>query len=360
MEPGDEWPEHPWDAVYHSGRGLLEFLEGWRGHGWSVPHEPPGQFPFIDPPFPRALYGPPGTAWVFSEADMLAGLVNLPGGVARWALNRALRKLGVTVGAGSLLFWRTPEESIQPIGPDMAFRWLRTTIVGTIGTTEGVAHVLNWRPATAPDGDLSVAQVQAHGDKIRDQWATFINGGAVRATKTILSPNLVYKEVRTAYMEQATAATVTTHTGKRGPVKDFHYPRPTYIVPTQYSTFAGGAAVGAAPGNDLPWEVALCLSLSTGQRGPRNRGRLYLGPLSVGPLTTNGIFDTSVDDIANNFANLFLKPANTATATKLMVVSRAYATALPITGVSVGHVPDSQRRRRKKQPEIRTTPVAIP
>lgn len=359
MLPGDEWPEAPWDASYHSEGGWLAWLEGWRGHGWSVAHEPPGGFPFIDAPFPRAAYGPPGTLWIFTQADMLAGLVGVPGGVAKFALNQALRKLGVVFGEGNILYWRTPDPSIQPKGPDVTFRWLRTTIVGTIGTTEGVAHVLNWRPADAPDGDLTAAQVQAHGDHVRDAWASFINGGAVRATKTVLSANLTYKEVRTAYLEQGAAATVTTHPGKRGPVKDFHYPRPTYLVPTQYSTFAAGAVKGTGVGNDLPWEVALCLSLSTGLRGPRNRGRLYLGPLLAGTMNPNGVFDNTVDDVANNFASLFVTAANAATSTKLMVVSRAYATALPITGVSVGHVPDSQRRRRKKQPELRTAPTGV-
>lgn len=359
MIPGDEWPEAPRSATYHGDSNWLSWLEGFRGHGWSVPDAPPGPFPFVGPTFPRAEYGPPGTVWVFSEADMFAGLVNLPGFVAPWAVNQALKKLGVVVGSGSLLYWRTPDQSIQPRGPDVTFRWLRTTIVGTIGTTEGVAHVLNWRPATNPDGDLTVAQVQAHGDAIRDRWASFINGGTPVATKALLSSSLAYTEVRTAYLEQGAAASVTTHPGKRGPVKDFHYPRPAYIVPTQYSPFTAGQVVGAATGSDLPWEVACCLSLKTNLRGPRNRGRLYLGPIGANAMAAGGLFASSVDSLASSFSTVFLSPAQTATSTKLMVVSRAYATAIPVTSISVGHVPDSQRRRRKKQPESRTAPTAV-
>lgn len=354
MRIGDEWPEAPWDASYHDERDWLSWLEGFRGHGWSVPHEPPGGFPFISAPFPRSTYGPPGTVWIFDEADMLAGLVNLPGGAASWAVNRALKKLGVVFGQGSLLFWRTPDPSLQPKDPDVTFRWLRTTIVGTIGSTEGVAHVLNWRPAANPDGDLTPAAVQAHGDKVRDAWAAFLNNGPGVKAASFLSFNLNYTEVRTAYLEQGAAASVTTHPGKRGPVKDFHYPRPAYLVPTQYSTFAPGAVKGTGPGSDLPWEVAACLSLKTGLRGPRNRGRLYLGPLDVGVLGSGGLMKPAIDSLATDFGTLFVKGANAATGTSLMVVSRAYATALPVTGVAIGHVPDSQRRRRKKQPESRT------
>lgn len=359
MIPGDEWPEAPWYASYHDGRGLLEWLSGWRGHGWSVPEPPPGPFPFISGPYPRARYGPPGTAYVFSEADMFANLVDVPEAAFNWAVKQALRKLGATFGEGSLIFWRVPPEGSIYEGGPMTFRWLRTTIVGTIGTTEGVSHVLNWRPATNPDQDMSDAQVQTFGDAVRDAWVNFFSGNTNIITNSLFSKNLVYTEVRTAYMEQGAPASFTTHQGKRGPVKDFHYPRATYLVPTKYSAIAPGAAAGQSNNADLPWEVACCLSLTTGQRGPRNRGRLYLGPLAQNAMATNGMFGTGIEALVPNFRSLFANPLNASSGQKLMIVSRTYATALPVTGVTVGHTPDSQRRRRKKQPEVKIPTQAL-
>lgn len=149
IRPGDEWPEHPSDAAYKDEANTLDWLEGFRGHGWTVPGVPPGPFPFLAPPYPRALYGPPGTFWAFSEADLAAQYTNLPPGVTITAVNIALRSIGTTVGAGSLLFWRTPEFTTEPTGEPM--RWIHAEIIGNIGTVEQVAHTLSFRTNPAED-----------------------------------------------------------------------------------------------------------------------------------------------------------------------------------------------------------------
>lgn len=241
----------------------------------------------------------------------------------------------------------------------MAFRWLRCTVVATLGTTEQVAHVLNFRHATAPDADMDAAAVLAFGNQVRDKWAAMWGGGTTTLAGQTTG-QLVYTDVRTAYLQQDAPASITTHPGRRGLVKDFHYPRPAYIVPTQYSTFTVNAVKGTGAGNSLPWEVACALTFTTGLRGPRFRGRLYLGPFVTGVMDTGGLFGGLQDNFPGNFVNLFLTPLTAATQQKLVVLSRAYADARFVTGVSVGKVPDSQRRRRKHQPELRSTPVVVP
>jgi hypothetical protein len=240
----------------------------------------------------------------------------------------------------------------------MTFRYLRVTVAGKIGTVEEVAHVLNFRPLTNPDGDMTPAQIQSFADKVRDQWATFVNGGGPPTVTSLLSSSLTYTEVRASYLEQGAAATVTTVPGRKGPRKVFHYPKAVYLQPTVYSQFATNAVRGSGSSGSMPWEVACALTLGTGLRGPRNRGRLYLGPLDQSCMGSQGLFSGNVDALAPAFANNFIKPLQVSSGQQLMVVSRAYATALAVTQVSVGHVPDSQRRRRRKQPETRTAPTA--
>src|SRR5438094_1356427 len=132
------WPEAPWDASYHHDEGWF----GWQGDGWTVPRVPPGGFPFVDFPFPRDQYGPPGTVWLFSEADLFASFVGLPTGPTRSAVNFPLRKFGLVLGGSTLMRWRTPDPSIQP-PPGDPMRWIHATIIGAIGSDETVAHTLN-------------------------------------------------------------------------------------------------------------------------------------------------------------------------------------------------------------------------
>jgi hypothetical protein len=100
--------------------------------------------------------------------------------------------------------------------------------------------------------------------------------------------------------------------------------------------------------------VALALTLTTGQRGARNRGRVYLGPLGQGVMGSNGLFDTAVQQVANKFGRLFVNALNAGTGNRLHVVSRSYGTSVGVNGVSVGLVPDSQRRRRNRVSEQAT------
>lgn len=231
-------------------------------------------------------------------------------------------------------------------------RWWHTTIVGTLGTTESVTHTFNWRTAPAPDVDQSEANGLVFAGQIRDAWAAFIGGtGATTDAGKILSSSLTYTEVTAAYLEQTVPATVTTHPGKRGPVKDFHPPRAAYLVPTQYAPFAAGAVKGTNATADLPWEVAAAVTLTTGARGPRNRGRVYLGPFGQNVMGAAGKFGPLTGQLATDLGELFVNAVNTASGNRLHIVSRAYDTSIGVNGTKFGSVPDSQRRRRKGQAE---------
>lgn len=233
-------------------------------------------------------------------------------------------------------------------------RWIHVTIVGNLGATEQVAHTLNFRTNPA-DVDQDAAALTTFAGQVRDHFVAFLNTAPAQANIPVikwLSPDLVYKEVRAAYLEQTVPASVTTEQGKRGPRKVFHYPRPAYLVPTQYAQFAGNGVAGQGTDPALPYEVAMAITHTTGLRGPRNRGRVFLGGLTSGLIAPGGMFQAQwVEAIGNAWGVRMVNGLNTDTGNRLHVVSRAYASSVGVNGVSVGHVPDSQRRRRRSQLE---------
>lgn len=232
-------------------------------------------------------------------------------------------------------------------------RWAHATIIGALGSDEQVAHTLNFRTAPAPDVDQSPADMLTLGGQIRDAWVAFLNTALSTGTvRSALADQLTYTEVRTAYLEQDAPAGITTHTSRKTgrPVKDFHYPKPVYLVPTQYSSFttAQGKCTGANP---LPYEVAGAITMKTGLRGPRNNGRLFLGPFGSGILGSTGNFNTGMTSSIQSAFAAFVHTLNTTTGVRLHVVSRAYNTSVGVNAVTMGQVPDSQRRRRRSRQE---------
>lgn len=124
-----------------------------------------------------------------------------------------------------------------------------------------------------------------------------------------------------------------------------------------FADLPGGQAGYAAP---MPNQLSVAVSLTTGySRGPAHRGRFYL-PLYGGAIdaatggmptqTANEIRDSSktfleaVADIPGFDSPVSLTPC---------VMSRKQGSPAhrPITGVEVGHVVDTQRRRRRSLPE---------
>lgn len=218
-------------------------------------------------------------------------------------------------------------------------RWARTVITGKIGDDEQVAHVLQWRTAPAPDVNQDAEDMRVLATQVRDRWLAFLaaNGGGSAAIATLLPATLSYVDVRASYLEQTAPGA-----------------KPTYLVPTQYVPFIkDGSNNGAGGSSPLPYEVAMCLSLNSNERGPRNRGRMYLGPLTSAVMGQQGQFDAAVAlHVGTAFGGAFVGPMNAQSGVDLHVVSHKYATSIPVQGVRVGQTPDSQRRRRRSRPEL--------
>lgn len=323
---------------------------------WLVNDLPPAPWPEWRPgDWDPQKYGPPGTVWRYSMGQywdrLNAPLFSQSFQAALKVLRDELQVGGIVSGESQA--WTNPGPTPPPDWvPRM--RWINVTIVGKLGSLEQINHVLKFRTKPAPDVDQSEADLQTFANQVRDTWAAFFNGNDLatqNATKIShrFNAELVYTEVHAAYLEQTAAASFTTHPGKRGPVKDFHYPRPAYLVPTQYAQFAQNAVKGTAdPGfGSLPYEVALCLTHTSGLRGPRNRGRIYLGGLGAQTVDSHGMFTADVQAVGAAYGKNFVQAINAASGNELHIVSRAYATSVRVNGVSTGLVPDSQRRRRR-------------
>lgn len=118
-------------------------------------------------------------------------------------------------------------------------------------------------------------------------------------------------------------------------------PRFPEDVNATFNILAGGTA--------LPSEVALCLSLVASQNSPRNRGRIYLGPLGDEVAADNANDSrvpsaTAVSDLAA--AGDFLASFDLSTdGFTFCILSQRDAQMKPITGGWVDNAFDTQRRR---------------
>lgn len=320
---------------------------------------PPSPWPDPTYDYGRNLqFGPPGTMWIFDYGDVVDRLT-MPGIslLAEQLMARWLTEQCKDTPPKGPAEWTVPNPG-TPV-PDIerwtGMRWLHVTINGKLGTDETLSHTMNFRTSPAADVDQDQAAVQLFANQVRDTWTDWFKnysapGGGPMAA--LLGNHLAYEDVTAAYLEQTAPARVETAPSKKTghPVKEFIYPRPTYLVPTQYAPF-DNTVRGTSTSGKLPYEVACCVSLKTGVRGPRNRGRLYLGGLVQENLGPDGAFAGGFPGLVATLTGELVHRLNTGTGARLHVVSRAYATSIGINGVQVGFVPDSQRRRRRSLKE---------
>lgn len=113
---------------------------------------------------------------------------------------------------------------------------------------------------------------------------------------------------------------------------------------TARTTHSLGATIaGAGTGGILP-AVAVVVSFKSNQRGPRGRGRMYLGPIGEGS-TGDGHYgdETALTDAWQDF---FVALAATPSNISLVVASYVHAEANGITSVAVKDLLGTMRRRQ--------------
>jgi hypothetical protein len=96
--------------------------------------------------------------------------------------------------------------------------------------------------------------------------------------------------------------------------------------------------------NELPYEVAICLSYYGG-RGPRKRGRIYFGPLTRSVIDDSGPHARVAADVTTALTESALNVLNTSQDVTWVQVSTTYGIASPVQGGWVDNAFDTQRRR---------------
>lgn len=258
---------------------------------------------------------PAGTTYLFDEASAINRFAEHG---STWA--EVLKHLGgLTRLIDGSATWRVP------------VRYARLQVHASLPGPEEVIHSIALRPT---DESVNVSGQVLHdlAAAVAGYFTTWLSTSEVGPN---LSSELVYDYINISYIEQTTG---TDKDGKGGDQKTLV---PTIQVPFSPAKHAGGAAAL------LPYEVSCCLTLNTDTRGPSTRGRLYLAGLTTDFLGTEGMFATTkTRGVAARFGDSIIQPIHDNTTWRFNIISRRHATGREVQGVSVGQVPDSQRRRR--------------
>jgi len=129
------------------------------------------------------------------------------------------------------------------------------------------------------------------------------------------------------------------------------------------STEASLARAGTASSAMMPYEVAIAVSLKCSATSGPKRGRFYLPPPVVGfmDVHTGTFINLGGLDAIIGGVNAAFDGFNT-TDRKVGVMRNVVGSSTTVNdaqNVGIGNVPDSQRRRRNKQIEVRSNHVIV-
>jgi hypothetical protein len=139
------------------------------------------------------------------------------------------------------------------------------------------------------------------------------------------------------------------------------YPAEFIAAEHVYANLPGGGGNATVPN-----QIALCVSLLTAvTRGPAHRGRFYLPMPTAAPDTTTGLIASNVAGNCVISTRTFLEALSdwpgidTTFSPNVVVMSRKSGApkTREVTGVAVGRVLDTQRRRRRSLQENYSTDV---
>lgn len=246
----------------------------------------------------------------------------------------------VAAFAGTLGNWPV----IYEVGKVNAMRWIKSTIRGTLGTVEQFQFQMCFgNPGNDPD--YGEADCLAFSTDLRNeigvQWIRQNHGQLMRGA---FSPDVKLVEVGTV------TETITSAVNADGSGGNLEQPFMTQWAAWPVNSQPVGGGLG-----QLPYEVACAITLQTDHRGPSGRGRFYLPTFAASTMTAGGRFDANyTTDQAMHWGEI-MATVGTLHSLKPIVVSKRRLILNEVTSVNAGSVPDSQRRRRRSQPEARVT-----
>jgi hypothetical protein len=117
---------------------------------------------------------------------------------------------------------------------------------------------------------------------------------------------------------------------------------------------------GTATGDNMPSQIAQVVSLDTGLRGPRNRGRFYVPMPACTIDLSNGLNSTANSQALANAAAAFMGALNGPAGFGNVSIVSSSGSSRPVTSCRVGRVMDTIRSRRAQMAEAYGADVLVP
>lgn len=191
-------------------------------------------------------------------------------------------------------------------------------------TAIGVSPGEAWSFGVHTEGSGSLASAQASWvDAIGDLWT-----GEMDA---LMPAEVTLAELTTASLDQSTGGQIS-----------------------RVST--GSALPGTAAGPMIPYQCSVCVSLTTDLATRSGRGRFYLPPFDASTLDDGRLSATAQATLVGAVGAWWAALDGAGLAVQLY--SRTTKALTPVTGMNVGDVFDTQRRRRNKLIEVRQSVTA--
>jgi len=172
---------------------------------------------------------------------------------------------------------------------------------------------------TNSSGSLAAAQTA---------WANGVTDFASVAYLGDLAPEVAFTEISTVEINPSTGKQLTGVTDPR-------------------------SEVGTSAATSCPYQCSPVVSFRTATLSRAGRGRIYAAPPAVAVITDGRLTSTAAGNLADS-AQAMLQALDTGGCTPV-IYHRAAGTTTNITTIDVGDVVDTQRRRRNKLIEVRTS-----
>jgi hypothetical protein len=232
---------------------------------------------------------------------------------------------------------------IYEVGRSNHMRWISSVFRGSLGGVEEFQYGINFG-VPGNDPDPNEAECLTFAEYLRAQWAVqlpSVTGGS--ALGAFFPSTTLWTEVG-----------VTKKTQTEGTAADGTGGNLEQAFDTQWAAYSVGAEPKGTGGTtSLPYEVACAVTLQTDKRGPSGRGRLYLPAFITSAMDPLGVFQANVVTRAGAAFGRLFDSVQTDKGWVPVVVSRRRFVLNEVKSITVGKVPDAQRRRRRSQDEAR-------